>query len=78
MPKCIFFLFLCLILMQFQAYANPQQQESQLNGRYQICTSMSGSRSEVYLLDTQTGQVWTLTNNFGSLSPWIRLPLPQR
>jgi hypothetical protein len=62
-----------LTFLPLVGHANPQQ-EPQQNGRFQISSTMTSSRSEAFVLDTQTGQVWMITNNFGSFNQWVRLP----
>jgi hypothetical protein len=69
---------LCLSgLSIFQLHANEirTDKETIKNGRYQISTSGGDqSHTEIYLLDTQNGNIWMTYWSFTDYKSWRQLP----
>jgi hypothetical protein len=66
----------CLLAIYCLAFVGLQAENDYKNGRYQISTVFNDvyRNSEVYLVDTQTGQVWV---NYGyKYDDWRALPPP--
>lgn len=75
MLKNIFIFCCALTFAQSQADETPPVKNEIQNGRYQI-TSSSGEHwnTEVFLLDTQNGKVWSTYRSWGNFIDWYQLP----